>query len=57
MTIESRINEIRDSLKTAKADASESHKEAMNSYGAGYDAGRVAGLEVALETLLGAAQG
>lgn len=33
------IGDLRDRLAAAESDAQESHKEAMNSYGAGYDRG------------------
>ena len=40
--------ELKDDLDIAEVEAAESHKEAMNSYGAGYDRGFVDGLKRAL---------
>lgn len=36
--------DFREDLARARADAAASHSDAMNSYGAGYDAGYVEGL-------------
>lgn len=38
-------------LEAAEAEAAESHKSAMNSYGAGHDAGYVAALKLVLSKL------
>ena len=42
---------LKDMIKDAQKDANESHKAAMNSYGAGFDAGYVDGLDHALQLL------
>lgn len=41
--------ELGEEIMQAEEDAAESHKMAMNSYGAGYDAGYLAGLRRAAE--------
>ena len=52
------VNKIRELVQgicelivEAQIDATESHKEAMNSYGAGYDTGYVVGLKEVLRRL------
>lgn len=52
-TLDSIVLYIRDRLIDAKIDANESHKLAMNSYGAGYDAGVVYALEEILTEITG----
>lgn len=47
------INEIEELLEVARETANESHKLAMNSYGAGYDSGYKDGLQRALDILHG----
>lgn len=47
------IQDIKERLAEAKVEAAESHKAAMNSYGAGYDAGRVATLRELLISITG----
>lgn len=47
------IKRLRERLADAKIDANESHKLAMNSYGAGYDAGVVYTLEEILTEITG----
>lgn len=42
---------IVDELESAEAEAQESHRIAMNSYGAGYDAGYVSAFNVVLSKL------
>lgn len=42
---------LREELAAAQRDSAESHKAAMNSYGAGHDAGRVEALRSALNRL------
>lgn len=50
------LDEIDETISDARADAAESHKAAMNSYGAGYDAGFLAGLLRAKEILESASE-
>lgn len=47
-TMSSILERLRDRIGDAETEASESHKVAMNSYGAGYDAGFVAALKEVL---------
>ena len=42
---------LKDEINRARTEADESHKAAMNSYGAGYDAGYRDGLSRALQML------
>jgi hypothetical protein len=44
MKIEALLSELSERIDDAARDAADSHKAAMNSYGAGYDAGFVAAL-------------
>ena len=44
---------VRELWEDAKKEAAESHKEAMNSYGAGYDRGYADALGFLLEELFG----
>ena len=46
------LEEIEFLLISARADASESHSAAMNSYGAGYDSGFAEALRVSLNIVL-----
>lgn len=52
MTRETALAELRELAEEARHESAESHREAMNSYGAGYDAGLFAGLQRAIEVLL-----
>jgi hypothetical protein len=53
MTIEDALRITRESIRQEKADIAESPPGDMNSYGAGYDNGVVAGLERAVAIMLG----
>lgn len=46
------VQDLRGQIDSAGEEAAESHREAMNSYGAGYDRGFLDGLRQALRTLL-----
>lgn len=52
-TMNAIIDRLTERLAEVKADAWASHKEAMNSYGAGYDAGFVAALQEVITDITG----
>jgi hypothetical protein len=52
MTRDDLLEELRAVAQEAKHESAESHRTAMNSYGAGYDAGFFAGIERATGLLL-----
>lgn len=51
--IDERALLLQEVVDRAREDAAESHRAAMNSYGAGYDAGYLAGLTKAIDILSG----
>lgn len=52
-TLASIIADIRERLADAQKDSAESHRAAMNSYGAGHDAGRVDAFREVLQSITG----
>lgn len=52
-TLASFFEWLREEIRSAKEDAQESHKDAMNSFGAGYDAGTLAGLQMVMQYFTG----
>lgn len=51
MTMDELLEHLRDKIEDAEAEAQESHKAAMNSYGAGFDRGYADALKEVLNEI------